>query len=166
MSGGFGGAVNEFFTGADTAPTPQVNSSPPAQEAPKTWAAPDVSADQHITVHRDHLTSAADVIKAHLPELDAAVRDVEQQLNAFTSLAGWQAGEQIRQNLEALVQACAKLGQQTSDTHAQAAGALYETAAAYGSAEDANTQAANNVAAPSAGAPASDSSGSANGGWS
>lgn len=145
MTGGFSGAVNEFFTGADTAPTPQVNSYPPQQGPAKTWNAPDVSAPGQLHVNTSHLTTAADVIKAHLPELDAAVQAVNQQINAFGSLAGWQAGQQMKSQLESLVQQCAELGQQTSDTHAQTAAALYDTASTYGDAEDANTQAASNV---------------------
>lgn len=150
MTGGFSGGVNEFLTGADTAPTPQVNSYPPQQGAPKTWNAPDVSAAGHIHVNTSHLTSAADVIKSHLPELDAAVQAVNQQLSAFGSLAGWQAGEELKSQLESLVQQCERLGRETSETHAETAAALYDTASSYGEAEDSNARAANSAASGSA----------------
>lgn len=166
MSGGFTGGVNEFLTGADTAPVPQVSSYPPAREAPKTWVAPDVSAQGEIVVHRDRLTAAADMIKNHLPELDAAVQNLEKQLNAFTSLAGWEAGDQIRRNLEDLARACAKYGQRVSNANEQAAEALIQTTTTYQQVEDSNAATAKTLGGDSPGAAASGSSGPASGGWS
>ena len=164
--GGIGDFLDEVVTGAKVAPCPQVNSYPPSMQAPKTWQAPDVSDQGKLTVHRDHLTTAADVIKSYLPELDAAVQAVQAQIGAFDSLSGWQTAEQALGNLIATVQGFAAVGQGTSDAHATTASKLVDTAGAYQDAETNSTQAANGIGTqPGAGGGGSSGSGSA-GGWS
>lgn len=164
-SGGIGGFFDEVFTGANVAPCPQVNSSPPTVQAPKTWQAPDVSDAGKLTVHRDHLTSAADVIKSYLPELDAAVKAVQAQAGAFNSLSGWQTAEQALENLIATVQGFTAVGQGTSNAHAVTASKLVATAGAYEDAETNSTQAANGIGTNGAQGNASSGSGSSGNGW-
>lgn len=132
---------NEVTSGANTAPTPQVSTSPPAGPLAKTWNAPNVSHPGHLQVNTSHLASAADVIKTRLPDLDEAVNAVTQQLDAFGSLSGWQAGEQMKAQLTALVQQCAALGKEQSNVNAKAALDLTRSAEAYQNNEDATKKA-------------------------
>lgn len=167
-SGGIGGFFDEVFTGANVAPCPQVGSSPPSMQAPKTWQAPDVSGAGQVTVHRDHLTSAADVIKSYLPELDAAIKAVQAQEGAFASLSGWRTAEQALENLVATVQGFAAVGGGTSDAHATTAAKLVASAGAYDQAESSSTHAANGIGGGGpgpAGGGSSSGSGSSSKGW-
>lgn len=157
---GVGGWFDEVFTGADAAPTPQVNSSPPGKVEPKTWKAPDVSAQGQVEVHRDHLTTAADVIKQYVPEIDAAVSKVQQRTSSFSSLQGWQTGAQLMGNLVTAVQGFAQLGGQAGDAHATTSKKLSESAAAYEEAEKLSTQIAENAAGNSATSSTATSAGS------
>lgn len=141
---------DEVTSGAHTAPTPQLNSSPPPAVPAKVWTAPDVSGDGHITVHRDHLTSAADVIRASLPDLDAAINRVNSRRGAFDSLMTWATGQSLAGNLVSAVEGFAAAGQETSDAHGAAAQNLSDTAAAYEDAETSNTQTMGNVGSPRA----------------
>lgn len=136
---------NQVTSGANTAPTPQVNSSPGTAAPPPTWKAPDVSHPGHLQVNTSDLTTASDVIKAHVPELDAAVQAVNEQLSAFTSLSGWTAAEQMRSRLEALVQQCAALAQERSDVQTKAALDLSASADLYREKEAATTKAVKNL---------------------
>lgn len=140
--------ADAFLTGAHTAPTPQITSTPPAEVQPETWQAPDVSKSGHIVVHRDHLTTASDVLKAHLPELQMWVRNLQQLQGSFDSLAAWPQGQQMCQNLMTLAESFTQVGQQTHDAHADAASNLTDTASTYEAAETDNTQAAKGIGAP------------------
>lgn len=144
-SGGIGGLFDEVFTGANAAPCPQVSSSPPSMQAPKTWQAPDMSDAGNLTVHTDHLTSAAAVIKSYLPELEAAVRAVQAQTGAFDSLSGWRTAEQALGNLIATVQRFTAVGQGTSTAHAATASKLVASAGAYDEAASNSTRAAGGI---------------------
>lgn len=136
------GAGEEFLTGANTAPTPQVNSKPPGPVEPKQWSAPDVNADGHITVHRDHLTQASDVLKAHLTDIRDAISQIQQQYGSFDCLQSWPQGQTMCQNLMSMVESFAQVTQDTHDAHAAAASNLAETASTYEQAETSNTKAA------------------------
>lgn len=141
-----GGFISEaIHGGANVAPTPQVTSAPKAAPPVKTWAAPDVSGAGQVTVHRDHLTEASDVIKACLPDLDAAVSAVRQHTGSFGSLQGWEAANEIMANLVASVEGFAQFGGQTSDAHAAHAKKLSDSAATYEAAEQLGTQIANDA---------------------
>lgn len=142
------GDAKEFLTGANTAPTPQISSRPPGPVQPEAWQAPDVSGQGHVVVHRDHLTSAADVLKAHLPEIREAISAIQQQYGSFDCLAKWPQGQQMCQNLLQMVDGFAQVSQQTHDAHADTASKLVASAGAYDDAETSNTQAANAVGAP------------------
>ena len=156
-------AFDEVTSGAHTAPTPQVNSSPPASAQAQVWTAPAVGGNGQITVHRDALVDASDVVRKHLPELDAAINRVNSHSSAFDSLMTWQTGSAFAGNLIAAVEGFATTSQQTSDAHASTAQNLSDTAATYEAAETSNTQAARNVnSQPSSGG----SSPAASGNWS
>lgn len=148
-------AADAFLTGAHTAPTPQITSRPPAEIQPEQWQAPDVSKSGHIVVHRDHLTTASDVLKAHLPELQTMVRSLQELSGNFDCLAAWPQGQQMCQNLMSLVESFTQVGQQTHDAHADAASNLTDTASTYEAAETDNTQAAKGIGAPGASQSAS-----------
>jgi hypothetical protein len=141
--------VDEVTSGAHTAPTPTVNSSPPATVQPQVWTAPNVSASGHITVHRDALTNASDVVKRHLPALDDAINRVNAHSSAFDSLMTWATGSDFAGNLSSAVQGFALTSQQTSDAHAATAQNLSDTASTYEEAETSNTQAVGTVSAQS-----------------
>lgn len=138
-----GGLFNEITSGANTAPCPQVGSAPPGPPPRRAWQAPDVSGAGQVTVHRDDLHTAAGVIRSCLPELDAAVHAVQQHTGAFDSLQGWEAANQMMENLLTAVQGFAQLGGQASDAHTAHAKKLTDSAAAYAEAEQRGTQAAN-----------------------
>lgn len=162
-------AFDEVTSGAHTAPTPQVNSSPPETVQPQVWTAPAVGGSGHITVHRDALVDASDIVRKHLPELDAAINRVNSHSNAFDSLMTWATGSSFGGNLISAVEGFATTSQQTSDAHSAVAQNLSDTAATYEDAESTNTQAARNVGSqptPSGGSPSggSPSGGSASGG--
>lgn len=163
MSNWFESKWNEVTSGANTAPTPQVNSSPPPAPLAKTWQSPDVSHPGHIQVNTSHLTTAADAIKARLPELDEAVNAVKQQMEAFSSLQGWQAAEQTRTRLNALVQQCVALGQEKSDVQTKAALDLSRSADEYREKEAATKKAFDSLR-PAFSTGYSSGSGSASGG--
>lgn len=148
-------AADAFLTGAHTAPTPQISSTPPAEVQPEQWQAPDVSNSGQLVVHRDHLTTASDVLKAHLPELQMWVRNLQDLSGNFDCLASWPQGQQMCQNLMTLVESFAQVGQQTHDAHADAASNLTATAGAYEAAETDSTQAANGVGTPGGSQPTS-----------
>ena len=152
---------DEVTSGAHAARTPEVNSGPPAQVQPQVWTAPNVSGNGHITVHRDALTNASDVVKRHLPALDAAINQVNKHDSAFDSLMTWETGSALGGNLIAAVQGFASASQQTSDAHANAAQNLSDTASTYQDAETSSTQAVGNVSSqlPSSSGGASASSG-------
>lgn len=142
------GAKNEFdqiTSGAHTAPTPTVKSSAPAAVPPTVWTAPNVGASGHFHVHRDHLTTAADVIRASLPDLDAAINQVNSHTAAFSSLTTWPTGASLAGNMVAAVEGFARAGQDTSSAHGGAAQSLSASAAAYEEAETSNIQAARGV---------------------
>jgi ABC-type transporter Mla subunit MlaD len=140
-----------------------VNSSPPPNVQPQVWTAPNVSGNGHITVHRDALTSASDVVKRHLQALDDAINRVNAHSNAFDSLMTWATGSDFAGNLSSAVQGFALTSQQTSDAHAATAQNLSDTASTYEEAETSSTQAVGTVNAPSSGS-GSVSAGSGN--WS
>jgi hypothetical protein len=135
------GDAKEFLTGANTAPTPQVTSRPPAEVQPETWQAPDVGKAGHLVVHRDHLTAAADVLQAHLPDIRQKITDLQQQYGSFDCLAAWPQGQQMCQNLLSLVESFAQVSQQTHDAHADTASNLKATAGTYEDAETDSTRA-------------------------
>jgi ElaB/YqjD/DUF883 family membrane-anchored ribosome-binding protein len=139
------GEWNKVTSGANAAPTPQVNSSPAATGTPHTWKSPDVSHPGHLHVNTSHLTTAADVMKACLPELNAAVDAVNQQLDAFSSLSGWQAAEEMRTRLQNLVQQVTALGQERSTVQTKAALDLTRSADEYDEKEAAIKQAFNGI---------------------
>lgn len=141
MASGVEGTGNEIISGANTDATPQVDSRPAAGPLAKTWKAPDVSHPGHIHVNTSHLTTAADVIKARLSELDEAVNAVKQHMDAFSSLSGWTAGASMKTRLEALVQQCAALGKEQSDVNAKAALDLSRSAEEYDEKESATKKA-------------------------
>lgn len=145
MGNWFSSEWNQVTSGANTAPTPQVNSSPGTAAPPQTWKSPDVSHPGHLHVNTSDLTSASDVIKAHVPELDAAVQAVNEQLGAFTSLSGWTAAEQMRSRLESLVQQCSALAQERSDVQTKAALDLSASADLYREKEAATVKAFNDM---------------------
>ena len=152
-------AWDEVTSGANTAPVPQVTSSPPPPVQPRTWTAPAVNASGHITVHHGALTTASDVIKNYVTEIDNAVSEVTSHIMAFDSLMGWDTGASFGGNLQNAVTAFTQAGQDTSQAHADTAGNLQSTAATYGDTETANARLASNIgggsspAAPS-GSPA------------
>lgn len=136
------GDADEFLTGANCAPTPQVNSKPPGPVQATKWTAPDVSASGHLTVHRDHLTHASDVYKAHLPEIRDAITAIQQLYGSFDCLQYWPQGQTMCQNLMSMVEQFAHVTQQTHDAHAETASKLTETANTYEQTETTNTKAA------------------------
>jgi hypothetical protein len=152
---------DEVTSGAHAASAPQVNSSPPTAVQPQVWTAPNVSGNGHITVHRDALTNASDVVKRHLPALDAAINRVNAHDSAFDSLMTWETGSALGGNLVAAVQGFASASQRTSDAHTNAAQGLSDTASTYEDAETNSTQAVRNVSSqlPSSSGGASASSG-------
>lgn len=162
---GLFGDAKEFLTGANCAPTPQVSSQPQGPVSPQAWQAPDVSGSGQVTVHRDHLTSAADVLKAHLPEIREAVSEIQQQYGSFDCLAKWPQGQQMCQNLMQMVDGFAQVTQQTHDAHADTASKLMASAGAYEDAETSNAQAANSVGANGSSGAASGGSQAASGNW-
>lgn len=139
------GLGKELLTGANCAPTPQVNSQPPGPVVAKQWQAPDVSKSGHLVVHRDHLTTASDVLKQHLPDLRSAISEIQQHYGSFDCLSSWPQGQQMMQNLMSALDTFAEVGQQTHDAHAQAASNLTASANAYQDAETTNTSAAKAV---------------------
>ena len=148
-----GDKFDEVTSGAHTAATPTVHSSPPVTVPPQVWTAPDVSGDGHITVHRDALTNASDVVKRHLQDLDDAINRVNSHSAAFDSLMTWATGAAFGSNLATAVQGFALTSQQTSDAHGTAAQNLSDTASTYEDAETSNTRAVGTVSAqlPSSG---------------
>jgi hypothetical protein len=131
-------AADEFTSGAHTSPTPQVHGAPPSPVTPRTWTAPTVGASGHITVHHGTLTTAADVLKNCVPDLETALEGVNQQTLAFDSLTGWDTGASFGGNLVNAVSAFLSAGQDTSQSHATAATSMSSTAATYDSTETAN----------------------------
>ena len=162
LSGVVGGA-NEFLTGANTAPTPQVNSKPPAEVQPERWQAPEVNASGHLVVHRDHLNTAAGIVRQHLPEVQAAITAVKELYPSFGCLSAWPAGQAMCRNLVSAVESFATVGTATHEAHAGAASNLTGTAQHYEEAETKSTQAARSVGAggggPSAGGSAASGGG-------
>lgn len=157
----------EFLTGAYTAPTPQVNGKPSGPVQPAKWTAPDVSGNGQITVQRDHLTTASDVLKQNLPELNNAITAVQQLYGSFDCLSSWPAGQAMCQNLLSAVEGFATTGQQTSDAHAATAQNLSDTAGTYEDAETSNLQAINGIGSQSGQSGGSGGSASAgSGNWS
>lgn len=149
--GGIVGAGKEFLTGANTWPTPQVTTKPPGPVQPKKFVAPDVSADGQVVVHHEHLTTAADVLRAHLPELQSAVTQIQQYYGSFDCLNGWPQGEQMCQNLMSALDSFIQVGQQTHDAHADTSSKLKATARTYQDAETDSTQAATSVSSSGGG---------------
>lgn len=152
---------DEVTSGAHTAPTPQVTSSPPGAKHAQVWTAPAVGGDGHITVHRDALVDASDIVRKHLPDLDAAINRVNSHSSAFDSLMTWETGAAFAGNLIAAVQGFATTSQQTGEAHAATAQNLSDTAGTYEDAETSSTQAARNVGSqrPSSGGSPSAASG-------
>lgn len=134
--------VVEAATGAWTADTPQVSSSPMPKKPPAQWKAPDVSHPGNLHVSTGDLTSASDVLKASLPELDNAISMLQQHESAMSSLSGWQAGNDLQAMYQALVQQCVALTKNQSTIHLETAQQLKQTAATYDAAEKANADAA------------------------
>lgn len=174
-----GNGIKDGFTelihgGANTAPTPTVNSTPPAPTQPSTWQAPSVDASGHIKVHHGALTDAADVIKKYVPELESVLAEISSHSGAFDSLMSWTTGSAVGGNLSAAVTAFHTAGKDTSQAHADTAGNLQGSAQSYSDAESTNAQTVAKVSspgsAPSGSAPASGSSSTAssagNGNWS
>lgn len=139
----------EFLTGAHTAPTPQVSSRPAAEVQPETWQAPDVSAKGELSVHADHLTSAADVLRAHLPEIQDAVTAIQQMYGSFGCLNAWPQGQAMCSNLTETVQSFVTVSQQTHDAHAGTASNLKASADTYAQKESDSTRAARSAGTPS-----------------
>lgn len=133
-------AWNDVTTGASTAPTPTIDGAPPPAVQPHQWTAPAVSSSGHINVHHGALTSAADVIKSYVTELDSAINEVNMHISSFDSLAGWSTGAAFSGNLTAAVTAFSQAGGDTSQAHADAAKNLTDTAGEYGSTETANAK--------------------------
>lgn len=151
-------AWNEVTSGANTAPTPTVDSHPPAAVEPHQWTAPAVASGGHIKVHHGALTSAADVIKSYVNELESVINEVNMHVDSFDSLAGWSTGASFCGNLTAAVTAFSQAGSDTSQAHADAAKHLNDSSSTYGSTEAANARLSKN-------AGGSSSSGPASGGW-
>lgn len=154
MSSSFGGDVTELFTGANTAPTPQVTSRPPAEVLAEQWTAPDVSNAGQLTVQHEDLHAAASVIKTHLAEIDNAIATIQQFYGSFDCLQAWPAGQQMCQNLMELATTFESVLKKTSGAHADTAAKLTATADAYKNTEDTATHTARQVAART-GAPGS-----------
>lgn len=129
---------NEVTSGANTAPTPTINSAPPAAVQPTAWTAPTVGSSGHIKVEHGALTSAADVIKSHVSELDSAINNVNMHINSFDSLAGWATGASFSGNLIAAVTAFSQAGGDTSQAHADTAKNLTDSSVTYDSTETTN----------------------------
>lgn len=155
---------NDVTSGANTAPVPQVNSSPPRAVQPRTWTAPDVNASGHLTVHHGALTSAADVIKNYVTDLDNAINEITTHYSSFDSLMGWDTGSSFGGNLTAAVTAFTSAGNDTSEAHASTASNLTQTAAVYSDTETTNAQLAGGSSG-SSGSSGSAGSSSANGNW-
>lgn len=163
---GFLGGADEFLTGANTAPTPQVNSKPPAEVQPAQWQAPDVNASGHFTVHRDHLTTAAGIVRQHLPDIRDAISAIQQLYPSFDCLSGWPAGQTMCQNLVSTVESFATVGTATHDAHAGTASNLKGTADQYEEAETNSIQAVKSTGAGGGGPSGAGSGPSAGGGGS
>lgn len=138
--GTVGNTFDEVTSGAHTAPTPTVSGSAPGPVTPATWTAPNVGSSGHFHVHRDHLTTAANVIRAALPDLDAAINEVNSHRAAFSSLTTWATGSALGGNLVSAVQGFASAGQDTSGAHGGAAQGLSDSATAYAEAETTSAQ--------------------------
>lgn len=121
----------EVTSGAETAPTPTIDSAPPGAVTPSKWTAPAVASSGHIKVHHEALTSAADVIKGYVAELELSITNVNMHMSAFDSLAGWSTGAAFCGNLTAAVTAFSQAGNDTSQAHADAAKNLTATTAEY-----------------------------------
>ncbi|MCL2586203.1 MAG: type VII secretion target [Streptosporangiales bacterium] len=136
-------AWTEVTSGAQTAPTPTIGSSPPPAAQPNQWTAPSVDSSGHIKVHHGALTSAADVIKSYVSELESAINEVNGHIGSFDSLAGWATGASFCGNLTSAVTAFAQAGGDTSQAHADAAKNLSDSSSTYDSTESANAQLSN-----------------------
>lgn len=140
VSSSFGGDVTELFTGANTAPTPQVTTRPPAEVQPEQWTAPKADAPGQLSVHRGELESAADVLKKQLPEISNLISALQQLYGSFDCLAAWPAGQTMCQNLVDLADAFNTVAQQTVQGHEDTAAKLTATAASYEETERSITQ--------------------------
>lgn len=148
-------AFTEVTSGAYTAPTPKVGSSPPAPARPRTWTAPTVKDSGHIEVHHGALIDAAETIRKYVPELEAALKRVSSHSGAFESLMSWATGAAFGGNLSAAVSAFGSAGKQTSEAHLIHAKNAQDCAETYGGAETQSTQGikAIDIGAPGAASP-------------
>jgi hypothetical protein len=148
VEGAVDGVKNEFENavsdlldgGASTAPTPTINSQPPAPTQPRQWQAPSVASSGHITVRHGALTDAADVIKKYVPELDSAIKEVQSHTGSFDSLMSWSTGQSFGGNLIAAVTAFGTAGKDTSQAHADLANKAQTTAQTYADTESSNAR--------------------------
>lgn len=134
--------LSKLTSGAETAPTPRVDGSPPSPTEPEQWTAPSVNASGHFSVNHGALTDAADVIKKYVPQIEAALTEISSHKAAFESLMGWATGKAFGGNLESAVTAFHTAGTETSDGHSTIATTAQGTNEQY---QDADQQAKQGV---------------------
>lgn len=132
-------------SGAWTAPTPQVNSSPPPPHQPGNWTAPDPSAKGQLMVQTDALNAVADSIRSYLPDLEQKISKAKGTGSGINSLSFWSAGAQITQNMLSTADGFDAAAKATSDTHTDAAKALNDNASTYEDTEQKNARSAQNI---------------------